>query len=711
MWATSATTHPAMLNLRRLPALRFLAPYAVGIFLSFNFDVGWFWPALWGLAAAGLLIWSIATKIEFFYTERVAHLSTLVMLVSMGYVFGWAAQDLNHPNHFGRFIQSNEATLLVGHIDGPVEPGERWTRFTFQVQAVTAGSDQPVHAFGKLQVYLDSVPDSAGLEYGQQLALKARINRVKGPSNPDAFDYGKYLHYQNIHYQAFVRKGDWHLTGESFGSPIYALALRSQRHFVEVLRKYLPTSDERAVASALILGYREDIPETLRDAYAQTGAMHVLAVSGLHVGIVFFLLNFLLGRVRRNDRFWQVARAAITLVGLWSFALITGSSPSVVRSSSMFSLLAVGIAINRSGNIYNTLMMSAFLLLIWNPLWLASVGFQLSYLAVFGIVFFQPRLEKLIYISWKPARRLWQLVCVSLAAQLVTTPISLFYFRQFPVYFWLSSLVMVPAAGVILSAGLALLLLDAVVPSVAAILGKVLWVFLKACNAIIYFIQDLPGALIPDLYLTAYQTTLLYIALVLGMFSIGFHWNRAMVYSAFFMVVFSATVAYRGITNFHKTEVVVYDVSRSSLVECYWRQKAVVLRSENLSPKQWKYASLGHRQALGVNEIVSVLTHENLFLDEFPLRKKGPLIQFKNCRMVFLDQNIAPAHLPQVEVDILVVGNVSYRSLQLPCERVQPKTIIFDRTCKRWVVNEWKSTHPEIQAQDVAAEGGFRCNL
>lgn len=700
-----------MFNLRRLPALRLFVPYTLGIVLSFSFDIGWFWPVLWCLIAIGVFYWSIVTSIEMFYTERVAHVAILMVLMSLGYLFAWTAQELNHPNHFSYFIQDGDEVVFEGFIDSPIEPRERWTRFTFQVRAVQVEDEPPVHAFGNLQVYLDSIPADQTLEYGDHLVLRGKPNRIGSPSNPDAFDYGRYLHFQNIHYQLFTRAGDWSMTGEKSGSPIYAFALRSQHHLVEVLKKYLPTSDERAVASALILGYREDIPEELREAYAQTGAMHVLAVSGLHVGIVFFLLNYLLGRANNERKSWRFIRMSITLAGLWSFALITGGSPSVVRASSMFSLLTVGIAINRSGYVYNTLLMSAVLLLVWNPLWLASVGFQLSYLAVFGIVFFQRRLERQIYIRWIPARRVWQMICVSLAAQLMTTPISLFYFRQFPVYFWLSSLIMVPAAGVILSCGMALLVLDATLPPLASLLGGALWFFLKICNGVIYSIQNLPGALIPDIYLTPLQVILLYLALTMAMFWLAFYWNRALVYSSFIMVIFAGSVAFRSIKNYGEREIVVYDVSRNSLIEFYHRQKAVSLQSASITEKQVKYAVQGHRQRLGVKSVAVLVMDQDSSISSAAFIKKGPFIQFNEYRIVWLHGELDTEVWPTMEVDILVVGDVTLRGLQKAAEKINAEIIVFDRSCPSWMVRKWKAENPEMNIHDVGSSGAFLLNF
>ena len=177
--------------------------------------------------------------------------------------------------------------------------------------------------------------------------------------------------------------------------------------------------------------------------------MHVLAVSGLHVGIIFFILNFLLTPLNRNKRLLKIK--LFLLVGaLWFYAFLTGLSPSVMRSCTMFSFIVVGENLNKRTNIYNTLAASAFLLMLINPLIIFGAGFQLSYIAVISIVFFQPRLAALVAVKNRILKYVWDLFTVSVAVQIGTAPISIFYFHQFPVYFWLSNFIVIPGAALIL---------------------------------------------------------------------------------------------------------------------------------------------------------------------------------------------------------------------------------------------------------------------
>ena len=224
-----------------------------------------------------------------------------------------------------------------------------------------------------------------------------------------------------------------------------------------VLKKMIPSKQSYGVASALFLGIRDGIDNEVQNAYRSAGATHVLAVSGLHVGILSAIIAFLLGFLRKHNKF-KYLYLFFVLGVLFSYSFLTGLSPSVLRASVMFAIIQIGLTFSRRTNIYNNLAFSAFLLLIFSPYMIFEVGFQLSYLAVLGIVLIQPKIVRL----WKPSswiiKKGWELLTVSLAAQLITFPICLYYFHQFPSYFWLSGFVVIPAAMVILGCAIAIIL-------------------------------------------------------------------------------------------------------------------------------------------------------------------------------------------------------------------------------------------------------------
>ncbi|TYA81458.1 ComEC/Rec2 family competence protein, partial [Seonamhaeicola marinus] len=215
------------------------------------------------------------------------------------------------------------------------------------------------------------------------------------------------------------------------------------------------------IINALFLGQRQNIDRAIYTNYTNAGAIHILAVSGLHVGIIFLILNFLFKPIERLKKGYLI-KTIFLLTTLWGFAVIAGLSASVTRAVTMFSIVAIAVNLKRPTNVYNTLAISIFVILLFKPLFIFDVGFQLSFLAVFAIVAIEPMLNKL----WKPKNKLlkiyWQTLTVTISAQFGIIPISLFYFHQFPGLFFISNLVIIPLLGFILGFGILIILLASI---------------------------------------------------------------------------------------------------------------------------------------------------------------------------------------------------------------------------------------------------------
>ncbi|NQX86445.1 MAG: ComEC/Rec2 family competence protein [Flavobacteriaceae bacterium] len=224
------------------------------------------------------------------------------------------------------------------------------------------------------------------------------------------------------------------------------------------MNKFHFSPDELAIINALVLGQRQGLPTQIYTSYVQAGAVHILAVSGLHVGLILMLLNILLKPITYLKK-GKLIKIILTLTVLWSYAIIAGLSASVVRAVSMFSIVAIGMYLQRQSAIYNTLFVSLFILLVFQPTYIFDIGFQLSYLAVFAIVTFQPMLYSLVKVPYRLLEYPWKLFTVSLSAQIGITPISLYYFHQFPGLFFISNLIIIPLLGTILGLGILIIIL------------------------------------------------------------------------------------------------------------------------------------------------------------------------------------------------------------------------------------------------------------
>jgi competence protein ComEC len=331
---------------------------------------------------------------------------------------------------------------------------------------------------------------------GSTLTIAGYIIKNRPPLNPDQFDYGKYLDSKSIPAQLFVNDRCMKISGKT-EKDIWYYAEAFRNKIISNLRHSGFREAELQVFNALLLGQQQEIsPDIVRD-YQYAGAVHILSVSGLHVGFILLFLNFLLSPLPKTRK-GRMVRLIITLVSLWCFALIAGLSPSVVRSATMFSFVAYGLYLRRSTNIFHTLIVSILLILLFEPAFLFDVGFQLSYAALFFILWLQPFLSTI----WKPKNKIqryfWDILTVSFAAQIGAFPLSIYYFHQFPGLFFITNLIIIPFLSIImilgvLNIGLAVFM---AVPKMAA---RILECSISVLNEIIRIVASFESFIIQDI--------------------------------------------------------------------------------------------------------------------------------------------------------------------------------------------------------------------
>ena len=302
------------------------------------------------------------------------------------------------------------------------------------------------------------IEKNAKLAVGDNILVWAAASEINTPRNPFQFDYKKYMEDQGVLLQMMLDETNYISLNSDDSKPLDRLQ-KFRYRIIQQLKQLDFGKNERAVIQALLLGHRHDIDKELSDHYKAAGAMHIMAISGLHVGVILVLINFLLRPLKHITK-GRLIQLIISLCILWSFALMAGFSASIIRAVAMFSFLAYANYINRPGSTYNILALSIFfILLVIDPKMLFQLGFQLSYAAVLSIIWLYPKLMRL----WSPHnfifRRIWQLFSVGLAAQLGVLPLSLYYFHQFPTLFFVANLIIVPFLGLIITTGILVIIM------------------------------------------------------------------------------------------------------------------------------------------------------------------------------------------------------------------------------------------------------------
>lgn len=492
--------------LRRQPFLRLLFPLVVGIVCGDAFPH----PFPWGCFLGGAALWLLLLYVcHHRCWPTLLGGGTGVLLASIGFqLAAWQVSVVAYD------CPSGEAVYHVRIAEHPEEK-ERSRLCPVRVQGVWVGDS--LHVGRRPPLFLLYFPKdsaSARLRRGDELLVHARLSPPRNNGNPDEFDYRRYLCRQGGSGTAYVPAGRWRVVGHDSARTFRQVALDYRAEVVSLYRRLGFRGDELTVLSALTVGDQDHLSEDILETYSVSGASHVLSLSGLHIGFLYVLLVFLL-RPLWTWRRWLKAPLMFGLVlALWAFAFFTGLASPVVRSVTMFSLLALASLQSEKLLTMHSLLATCFLMLLVQPLWLFDVSFQLSFLSLAAILLLQPPLYRL----WQPRNRLlryvWGLMTVSVAAQAGVAPLVLFYFGRFSTHFLLSNLFVVPMASLILYAAVLLLLLTpfpGVQSAFAGVLDRLVW----WQNEGLRWVERLPYASMDDIWVDGGDVVLAYVFLAL----------------------------------------------------------------------------------------------------------------------------------------------------------------------------------------------------
>jgi len=469
----------------RVPLLRLLLPFATGL-LS---------PACIYLQGGLIQICILAFPVlagglfyRYLYGYRSRWLHGLFIILFMFACGQYLAGKVNARQDRQLSAVSESEQMYLVQLNEAFEIRERSFRAKADVLACLDG-DSCTRIDAGLMLYTEPDPALAGVLPGGQMLIHAGLQVVKPPSNPDEFDYRKYLARKGIFHSVYLSTDEWKILCTSPQMSLFAHAERFRLKLLDKLKANGILGKHFGIASALLLGEDSHLDAGTRDVYARAGAMHILCVSGLHVGVIFLVLNTLLGFLKRSS-LGRSLLPPVLMVSIWSYALLTGMAPPVSRASCMISFFIIGNMMGRHKNAYNTLAASAMLLLMLDPRVLYAAGFQLSYSAVLGIISLQRPLEKLFCFRYKLIDRIWSITTVSIAAQVGTLPVVLYYFHQFPLYGLITNLIVIPLSSIIIYSGILLLILP--VSMASAWVAEAFKMLLCTMDAGVNLVESIP---------------------------------------------------------------------------------------------------------------------------------------------------------------------------------------------------------------------------
>lgn len=647
-------------NLPNLPALKVLLPFIIGLL---------FHPLISKWTNEALIILVLLLALMLLTMASKPSLLKSVFILSTSFILGVFIATIYNPSQ-SRSKPSNSQLVSILKLSEKFLSEERLIIIAENI-ASGASLDSLYEQMGKVRITTDSTNWKAWNK-GDLFLCNGKIYPSSSVSNPHAFNYGEYLVDNEIFYNAHIESK--HLLPLS--KNIHSSWLSKIRNYgLETLSKYIKDPIALDIAKAMILGMKKNMDKDIKNTFSDTGAIHVLAVSGLHVGIVggmvylIFAIPFL-----TKFKITRIIKPLCVIVAIWIFALVTGASASVIRSAVMFTILIIGISFRRYGNKLNILAAAAMGLLIYDPSFINNLSFQFSFLALLGILLFFPYLREVFQTPYKPINKITSLAAVSIAAQVMVAPLSIINFHQFPTYFILSSLLAVPAAFASLNLGILLFSTNLIVQldSITQLIGTSLEKLLMLLYNCLVYLESLPMAVNAGLLISTLSATLLYAALI-SLFLFLQSRKATWIILCGLILIGQIIIHNCEVANSRKrTTLFVYNDFKGSYVELFRKGYSTWLYKDELSELSPEYINEKNRL---YNHISDQSHFKSFGIEE----KKGFFLIEEKLICLYPDSNSIKLSSDN-PIDILTLSKHNHHLLKDISKEFKLKKVVLDGT-------------------------------
>lgn len=664
----------------KFPLLTITISFAIGIIAEFHLQ--------WSFQTLVILLFSFLGIFSFlFWKSKKALLqnslfgiATYLLAFTLGMMSFYIHSDLNSKHHYTKksFEETNSIRAIV---TTTLKPNEKYHKYFISLSHFNDSI-----ASGKLLLY---VPKSniETLHSGDEIWLNNTVYPIPKAFNPFQFDYSKYLEKQNVFHQIYTQENQIKIIQRHKTLDFYIENLRNNLSKSFEIHHFEPKT--KAIIDALILGQRLELDkETIAD-YSNAGVIHILAISGLHISIIYFFIVFLLKPLKRV-KFGAEIQLLIVLAILWLFALLTGLPASVTRAVTLFSFISIGNYFNQPKAIYNALAISAFLILLVKPNAIFDIGFQLSYAAVLSIVLFQPFYKKFYFSENKIAIYFTDTVLVSLAAQIGVLPLSLYYFNQLPLLFLLANLVIIPLSSLVLIAGIVILPLNYIFPTVAVFLGKILEFSIQFMNDYIHWIAQFKSGIITNIPFSGWLTFSMYLVIV------------AFIYWMYHTKVENVKYILASILLFQLSYISVKWNENQGSELVVFNEKSTLIGVKNKN-SVIAFTDIPENHNTTLNHYTRGTFSDSLRI--FPMQNA---ISFKNRRILVVDS--LGIYKTSIKPEIVVLTQNPKINLIRLIQDIKPKEIIADKSNYKNTVKRWEATcrKEKIPFHAIAEKGFYR---
>lgn len=700
------------------PMVRILVPFMAGIIFCVGIQAIAIIPfSIWIAALLLTLVSGFVPFVTNKISKKWLYGSLLnVFLFICGFNSVILHKEILRADHFSKSM--NEGTFIAV-VAEPLQEKDHSFKTILEVRSIIK-DNIIIKAEGRILTYFAKDSVKKPPTEGSLIVFSNKVQEISPPQNPGSFDYRKYMASSNVYHQVYLNNSSWKILETSQGFNLIRFAHQVSNKFVDILHHNGLKGREFAVASALIMGQSNMLDNETLQAYSGTGVMHILSVSGLHVGVIFIIISFLL-RFMKKKGAQLYLKTAIILFTIWAYALLTGMSPSVMRSAAMFTFISFGNASNRYVHILNSLGVSALALLLYDPLMISNIGFQLSYIAIIGIVF----INKPIADLWNPKNRVagyfWDLIAVSIAAQIATAPLAMMYFHQFPVYFIPANLVAIPLSFLAIYAGVAVLV-SSLVPVISNFFGFITNTLLFVLNYAVGFIEQLPNSVLHITSIFSRDTILIYLGLIFLILFLYFNRKQLLFFTLAITLILAVSFSFTEITRQHQQKIIFYSTGKQTAIGIInGKQQTLLADSLLLKDKiAGKFQLDGAKSLYGISKLKSFAidtvtrNHTTLPASFNPLCSFGNYLLYNNKRIALIDSiPKTSGEFTKLKVDYLVIShNPKIRITDLQ-KLYQPELIIIDGSNSAYKTDKWLAECEKagLKAYSVKDEGAYIVDL
>jgi competence protein ComEC len=683
--------------------IKIVIPFSLGIIFHY-FAPNFFYTFVFILSISFILSGKLALS-NFDFRKNKFNTIFLILLCglffSLGYIRAWLSNpNLNHK-YFTHFV--DDSNFVYGVIkEVPIFR----TSYKTEISVTKiCSANKCTKVVGEALIYFsEKIPQAAKLKPGDELVIAADFLEVKNSSNPHCFDFKQYLFNRGITHQAYIWDSvSYKKISEQKLSPLIQYAMNSRGRCLEILKKYTKKEESLGVISALILGYRNNVSQDTYSAFSDTGAIHILAVSGMHLTLLVSALIWVLSFIRIKSSSFKLI---ILLGSIWFFTLLTGSGSAIIRAAVMLTIILYAKEKGKAFNLYNVLAFVCLAMLLYEPGQIFQAGFQFSVAAILSIIFFQPIVTKLYFSHIPPLQFIWNLIATSIAAQVLVVPLTIFFFHKLPIYFILSGIVPVVISTLAMYLGIIVIIVEMLnLEFLNLIFGPILEALTDIFVMSVEWIRSLPFCSLNDLSFSTLEFFLCYIFIIFLMISLKLKNKITPSLTLLSLTILIYQISSRIYNSKNLNGIIIYDANKADQIDFFEGRNVYSLSNSSFDQSEASFIYQNNRIFHFTKKIIPINTKMDTILSP-AFKIKNNFMQFQNKTLLILDktENVI---INDYQTDIVIITNNCTYTKDIVFNKKAQYIIDKNFTAskrQKWIL---ELTNQNVNYIDISKNGAF----